>query len=121
MLTVTLGWVLSGNRRTSSPLSRRYSVMPSTVVTLVCEKHSAAARRKEARTLMIYQASKTRENPRPAVAGPVRPLCHCGGEPRRQLDFTLFIILTLTFRLGHAEQRASRVVECIIYGKQGGR
>src|SRR5258706_9216684 len=35
MLTVTVGFDASGKRRTFNPLARRYSVMPSTVVTRV--------------------------------------------------------------------------------------
>ena len=35
MLTVTVDCVASGNSRTCSPLGSRYSVMPSTVRTLV--------------------------------------------------------------------------------------
>src|SRR5690242_3612824 len=34
MFTVMEGWVASGKRRTRRPLARRYSVMPSTEVTL---------------------------------------------------------------------------------------
>src|SRR5262245_27302324 len=34
MLTVTVGFVGSGNRRTESPFASRYSVIPSTVATL---------------------------------------------------------------------------------------
>src|SRR5690349_24581629 len=63
MFTVTVGFELSGKRSTFKPLSSRYSVMPSTEVTLVCARACGPTPTTEAlRITHNTRAAMRREN-----------------------------------------------------------